>query len=187
MVFMVRNITLAAQQTTELLLLDFSPWLFKFGVPPHDAIIAAVVAALKLSGARLLEIDARELGMIDVFPAGENGTGLGVLLYDDIPGGCGHVRDLMESADDWLRAARDLLYVNAPHHKACLHGCIDCILSAFFRETVIQPDRCGAYDLLNALLSGLPAPKRCRAGYRLPPQIRSLDPRCIGIESTCFF
>lgn len=150
----LRNITLAAQQTTELLLLDFSPWLFKFGVPPHDAIIAAVAAALKLSGARLLEIDARELGMIDVFPAGENGTGLGVLLYDDIPGGCGHVRDLMESADDWLRAARDLLYVNAPHHKACLHGCIDCILSAFFRETVIQPDRCGAYDLLNALLSG---------------------------------
>lgn len=150
----LRHITLAAQQTTELLRLDFSPWLLRFGVPPHDAIIAALAAALKLAGARLLEIDVRELGMIEIFPAGEKGAGLGVLLYDDIPGGCGHVRDLMVHGKDWLEAARDLLHVNDSHHKACLHGCIDCILSAFSRENEIHPDRLGAYGLLNALLSG---------------------------------
>lgn len=156
-----RNVTLAAEQTTELLRLDFSPWLFRFGVPPHDAIIAALAAALKLSGAKLLEIDARELGMMDIFPTGVKGAGLGVLLYDDIPGGCGHVRDLMENAENWLRAARDLLHGSDAHHKACLHGCIDCILSAFSREAAIHPDRLGAHDLLNALLSGQPwqAPK----------------------------
>lgn len=150
----LRHITLAAQQTTELLRLDFSPWLLRFGVPPHDAIIAALAAALKLAGARLLGIDARELGMIEIFPTGEKGAGLGVLLYDDIPGGCGHVRDLMMQGKDWLEATRDLLHGNDSHHKACLHGCIDCILSAFSRENEIHPDRLGAYGLLNALLSG---------------------------------
>ncbi|HRR32934.1 MAG TPA: DEAD/DEAH box helicase [Kiritimatiellia bacterium] len=150
----LRNVTLAARQSTELLRLDFSPWLLRFGVPPHDAIVVALAAALKLAGARLLEIDVRELGMMEVFPAGEKGGGLGVLLYDDIPGGCGHVRDLMANAKEWLRRARKLLYGDANHHKSCLHGCIDCILSAFSIESKIQPDRLGAYDLLNALLSG---------------------------------
>lgn len=150
----LRNVTLAAKQSTEILRLDFSPWLLRFGVPPHDAIVVALAAALKLAGARLLEIDVRELGMMDVFPAGDNGSGLGVLLYDDIPGGCGHVRDLMTNAGEWLLKAKELLYGNADHHNSCLHGCIDCILSAFSIESKIQPDRLGAYDLLNALLSG---------------------------------
>lgn len=150
----LRNVSLAAQQSTELLRLDFSPWLLRFGVPPHDAIVVALAAALELSGARLLEIDVRELGMIDVFPAGERGGGLGVLLYDNIPGGCGHVRDLMANAGEWLREALKLLYGDADHHKSCLHGCIDCILSAFSFRSKIQPDRLSAYDLLDALLSG---------------------------------
>ena len=150
----LRNVTLAAKQSTELLRLDFSPWLLRFGVPPHDAIVVALAAALKLAGARLLEIDVRELGMMDVFPAGEKGGGLGVLLYDDIPGGCGHVHELMANAGEWLREALKLLYGDADHHKSCLHGCIDCILSAFSFESKIQPDRLGAYDLLDALLSG---------------------------------
>ncbi len=44
----------------------------------------------------------------------------------------------MANAGEWLREALKLLYGDADHHKSCLHGCIDCILSAFSWKAVLE-------------------------------------------------
>lgn len=48
--------------------------------------------ALKQSGARLLEVDGRELGVLTVPQA----RGVQIVLFDNTPGGSGHVLELAE-------------------------------------------------------------------------------------------
>jgi DEAD/DEAH box helicase domain-containing protein len=87
-----RNQTLAARQTTDALLLDFSQCLH--GFTNNRAILSTLAQTLLMSGAKLLELDNRELGAL-VVPAGDEGKRLGVVLYDNVPGGAGHVLELL--------------------------------------------------------------------------------------------
>ncbi len=53
----LRNQTLAASYTTDILLVDWSPWLH-YAAPNHREIHEAIAAALLLSGARVLDLEA---------------------------------------------------------------------------------------------------------------------------------
>lgn len=122
----LRNRALAARQTTDALMLDFSDCL------GHDAdnltLLWTLTQALQISGAKLLELDGRELGAL-VTAAGIQGRGLGAVLYDNVPGGAGHVRELMALGRNWLVEAYKTMYVDSKHNESCETACLDCLLT----------------------------------------------------------
>lgn len=150
----MRNQFLAAHQNTDILLLDWSHGL-KFNAKNHCEIHTALAIALRLAGATLLQLDLREIGVMTNVPTGSDGSGLGIALYDNTSGGCGHVRELMRIGRKWLEETHRLLYGNAEHDKTCDHGCLDCILSFDANDSPdnIRPDRRGACKMLDDLLN----------------------------------
>lgn len=120
----LRNQILAARQTTDVLLLDMAGCL-----PGHKQIQALMTSlgyAFLRAAAELLQVDARELGMM--LTPGRRG-GWGVVLYDNVPGGAGHVRELLEHAEDWLARTQKVLYVSEEHDRRCDTACLDCLLA----------------------------------------------------------
>jgi len=141
--------------------------------------------ALQRAGAQLLELDSRELGVL-VIPAGEQGFGLGVVLYDSVPGGAGHVRELMAKERNWLTTARSVMFVNEAHHARCETACLNCLLSYSAQMAATQNlfQRRLAIGVLDALLAGsvLPAPPtkiptQTPAHEITPPLLPSNDER----------
>ena len=92
------------------------------------ALVTTLGYALQRAAARMLQMDSREIG-VTIAPAGEQGVGLGALLFDNVPGGAGHVRELLERGEELLKRARAALYVNAAHDARCKSACLDCLLS----------------------------------------------------------
>ena len=153
----IRNETLAAREVTDVLLIDFSEPL---GTHTQDEpLITTLGYALQRAAAHLLQLDSREIGVLTT-PAGYLGQGLGALLYDNVPGGAGHVRELLQLDRELLERARQVLYVNVAHHRRCRSACLDCLLSfdtqsASFRGLL---DRRKALPALEGLLEGSPVP-----------------------------
>jgi hypothetical protein len=120
-----RHRTLGARQCTDVLLLDVR------GAPGcngcDETLAGSLGTALKLAGAKLLEVDERELGLI-VTPLGGGPRDLGIVIYDDVPGGAGHGWELLESADAWLRGAYDLVVGSDEHDATCRRACLSCLL-----------------------------------------------------------
>ena len=150
----LRNQTLAARETTDVLLLDFSGCL----APEEQndlALITTLAYALHRAAAELLQLDARELG-VGTMPAGEAGGGLGVLLYDNVPGGAGHVRELLELGREWLEWAREIMLVDEAHDQRCRSACLDCLLSFQAQNAMLQGNLNRPYALrvLSSLLEG---------------------------------
>ena len=147
----LRNRALAAKQTTDALMLDFS------GCLGHEAdnlaLLWTLTQALLISGAKLLELDGRELGAL-VTAAGIEGRGLGAVLYDNVPGGAGHVRELMASGERWLEEAYKVMYVNQQHDESCETACLDCLLTFDAQEPMRRGllKRRHAMQVLGALL-----------------------------------
>ena len=154
----LRNHALAARQTTDILLLDFSSCLYHLAA--NAELLWTLAQALEISGAKLLELDSRELGTL-VIPAGERGRGLGAVLYDDVPGGAGHVRELLALGRQWLEEARNVMFVNEQHNETCETACLDCLLTFDtqkpMRRGLLQ--RHLAIRALDALLSGNELPE----------------------------
>ena len=121
----LRNQTLAAREMTDVLLMDFSPHVW--GADAYK-IVTTLGCALQTAGAKLLQLDLREIGFITT-PAGDKGIGYGVMLYDDVPGGAGHVRELLDVGREWLEEARRCLWVDEAHDLRCRTACLDCLLS----------------------------------------------------------
>jgi len=155
----LRNQVLAARETTDVLLIDFSACLGAYA--SNASVVTTLGYALQRAGAQLLELDSRELGVL-VVPAGEQGFGLGVVLYDSVPGGAGHVRELMARKRDWLTTARSVMFVNEAHHARCETACLNCLLSYSAQMVATQNlfQRRLAIEVLDALLDerALPAP-----------------------------
>ena len=79
----LRNQTFAARETTDVLLLDFGGCLS--AIQQNDeALVTTLGYALQRAAAELLQLDERELG-VAAMPTGSHS--LGVLLYDNVPGG----------------------------------------------------------------------------------------------------
>ena len=86
----LRNQTFAARETTDVLLLDFSGCLDP-AQQDDNALMTTLGYALHRAAAESLQLDGRELG-VTTMPTGAHSRG--VLLYDNVPGGAGHVREL---------------------------------------------------------------------------------------------
>jgi len=149
-----RNRALAARETTDVLMLDFTDCL---GPQSYDRQVAQTLGqALQIAGAKMLELDSRELGVITA-PAGQNGASWGAVVYDNVPGGAGHVRELMRLGRDWLVEARNSLYVSDEHHARCEDACLDCILTFDAQEAMHNGllNRRLALSAIDSLLTGI--------------------------------
>jgi DEAD/DEAH box helicase domain-containing protein len=148
-----RNHSLAARETTDVLLLDFSVCLAHLA--NNAQLLWTLAQALEISGAKLLELDSRELNNL-IIPAGVQGRGLGAVLYDNVPGGAGHVRELLALGRRWLEEARKVMFVSEQHHQTCETACLDCLLT-FDAQTPMQRgllQRKLAIQVLDSLLQG---------------------------------
>jgi hypothetical protein len=123
---LLRNQVLAAREVTDVLLLEFGGALGLDASNP--ALIQTLGFALRLAGCGLLELDSREIGVLLV-PAGDAGADWGVVLYDNVPGGAGHVRELLDLDRELLDSAQEVLYRDAEHHQRCDSACLECLLS----------------------------------------------------------
>jgi hypothetical protein len=102
-----------------------------------------------LAGARLLELDSRELNLeLKVRDAGK----LGILLYDTIPGGAGHCFELFKLGRPWLLEARRILCGTPSHDAACGRACLECLLDFAGQFHAARLNRRGALELLDAVL-----------------------------------
>ncbi len=150
-VTVLRNRDLAARQTTDVLLLDWSRVL---GRELRDEILVlTLTVALQLAGARLLELDSRELGSM-VVPLRPDEWG-GV-VYDNVPGGAGHVLELYRLGSAWLREAERLLFVSPEHDQRCNSACLDCLMS-IDAQILLTEARLERRRALGALRSALGA------------------------------
>ena len=137
----LRNRVLAARELTDMVLLEWPG--------AHSRVRDGVYSfgrALLLAGARLLELDERELGM-KLMPLHEGD--LGIVIYDTSPGGAGHCQELIHLGKDWIKATRRILYVDEKHHLICKKACLDCILDFSGQYSASRLDRLAAMHLLD--------------------------------------
>jgi hypothetical protein len=176
----LRHQSLAARESTDVLLFDFTTCL---GQAVLDGqLMNTVAAALSLAGSQLLELDARELGAM--LTATDAGGGQGVVIYDNVPGGAGHVRELFDLGRCWLEAAvADVLWINAEHHAHCESGCLDCVLSFNRHLAAAEPYRWRqAHDLLRMLLDDAGPPGAGTDSVASPDDAGDQPPRTEGIR-----
>ena len=77
---------------------------------PDKGALFSLGRALVLAGARLLEIDSREIGLELKPRSAEEFT---ILLHDTVPGGAGHCFELFRLGRPWLEEARRILWVTS--------------------------------------------------------------------------
>ena len=141
----LRNRVLAARELTDMTLLEWPGattyrynGVYSFG------------RALLLAGARLLELDERELGM-ELMPLRD--TNLGIVIYDTAPGGAGHCQELINLGEEWIEVSREILYVDEEHHSRCKKACLDCILDFSGQYSSNRLDRLSALTLFDDAIS----------------------------------
>ncbi len=137
----LRHRALASKVITDVLIIDFGP--------RASELAETLALALKLAGARLLQLDSRELGhSVAPSPKGAHPT---AVVYDNVPGGAGHVLELLQDSERWLKLAADVLHGSEKHHETCETACMDCILSAdvFNEMDVNKLHRKRAHEFLN--------------------------------------
>ena len=118
----LRRQMLTARQVTDIAIIDV-PQL----VNADLAVATTLAHAFRLAGTQLLSLDSRELGSF-VMPT-DSGPNCGLVLFDTMPGGAGHVAELLESAAEWISKLTDVLFVGQAHHERCVSACLDCLLS----------------------------------------------------------
>lgn len=142
-----RRRALGARETTDILLLECTPSL-------SQSAAVTLGYALKQAGARLLGLDERELEVLSAQ------CSQGTILYDNTPGGSGHVLQLIKLGRTWFEAARERLWVSEEHHRTCRKACIECVLT-FTSQSDLElgwMDRLAAYRAVCRMLSiALPA------------------------------
>jgi superfamily II DNA or RNA helicase len=140
----LRNRVLAARELTDMLLLEWPGG----NILSQDAVYS-FGRALLLAGARLLELDERELGMV-LMPLHD--PNLGIAIYDTAPGGAGHCQELITLGQHWIEFARRILYVDERHHARCKKACLDCILDFSGQYSAGRLDRLAAIELVDDAL-----------------------------------
>jgi len=146
----LRHRVLAARQRTDMLVLDFQRSVTRTLDPPMALTIGH---ALKQSGAQLLEVDGRELGVLTV----PRPDGAQAVIYDNTSGGSGHVLELAQGRGrDWVEAAHALLVGRDPatHDASCERACLACLLSFETERDVAFLDRRRGLAALATLLEG---------------------------------
>jgi DEAD/DEAH box helicase domain-containing protein len=154
-----RNRALAARETTDVLMIDPSQCLGAMMQDAHIVLAQTLGQALQIAGAKMLELDSRELGVLTA-PAGTNGSSWGAVIYDNVPGGAGHVRELLHLGREWLEEARQTLFVSEKHDAQCDTACLDCILTYSAQEAMDKNllNRRLTLAVLDSLLGNGPSP-----------------------------
>ena len=149
-----RNHHLAAKQTTNLLKIDFGGT----HQPLDRELLYTLGQVLRLSGASILELDERELGVLDPAPDAATGQYRSVVLFDSLAGGSGHLAELSHPEKrsvhrQWFDRAVDLLTVEGEMSDAVRHReAIRRLLTSSCNDSLLVPER--ALALLLALRSG---------------------------------
>jgi len=140
----LRNRVIAARELTDMALLEWPGATSN----EYDAVYS-LGRALVLAGARLLELDEREL-RTELIPLRDRN--LGIVIYDTAPGGAGHCQRLINLGWEWIEAARNILYVDDKHHSRCRKACLDCILDFSGQYSANHLDRLAALALLDTAI-----------------------------------
>ena len=158
----LRRQMLAAREITDVLMVNFMGCP-DFPVQDH-ALLTTLGYALQRAGVQILELDMREIGVMTV-PTGGDGSGWGIVLYDNVAGGTGHVRELLGLGRLWLEEALRILYVNSDHHDRCETACLDCLLGIDAQIAVSRGllKRKQAHQVLDLLLKRSPLPQQDKA------------------------
>lgn len=113
---------LGSTESTDMLRLGFAGTY----LPSGDlTFLTTMRLALHRAGAELLQLDPRELGSELV--ANQSGV-WDIVIYDNVPGGAGHTRELINDGTLWLEEAKCLLRGTPEHDARCELACLDCIL-----------------------------------------------------------
>jgi DEAD/DEAH box helicase domain-containing protein len=122
----LRNITFAARQFTDVVRFDFSE------VSGIEIVSLTTLGhALAQAGAETLELDQREIRMaVDPVISGR----WVVRVFDAVGHGGGHMAELFKRSDEWLSNCRRVLRRSNHHDKTCRTACITCILSSVSQE-----------------------------------------------------
>jgi hypothetical protein len=112
--------------------------------------------ALRLGAARVLELDSRELGITVV--SVDSARTSGIVLYDSVPGGAGHVYAVAHDPNfsrRWFEVTlNEVLYVSDEHHDRCETSCLDCLLTFDSQTAVLagKINRRRGFEVLSKLL-----------------------------------
>ncbi|MDJ0391153.1 DEAD/DEAH box helicase [Roseomonas sp. E05] len=118
----LRNVSFAANQFTDLVRFDFT------SVPGVDETALVTLGhALALGAAEVLELDQREIRMAADPLVDDRRV---ARVFDAVGHGGGHMAELFSRADEWLDAARTVLWRSDAHHAKCRTACISCVLSS---------------------------------------------------------
>ena len=150
-----RNHHLAAKQTTHLLQIDFGG----IGQQTDRELIYTLGQALRLTAAQALELDEREIGVLDPVPDFQTGQFRSVVLYDSLAGGAGHLAELShpgysERASDWINRTILLLTVDGGLSDVVRHReLIRRLLTSACDDSLLVPERALAF--ISGALTGL--------------------------------
>ncbi len=149
-VHVLRNLELAARETTDIVMIDLSGRLR--ASPDAEAIAWTLSHAFRIAGARSLDVETRELGGMPVLLR----DGWGVAIYDDVPGGAGHVQELLADHQGWMSETLRAMYIDDAHHLRCEKACLDCLLTYDAQRAMerLQLQRKLTYDFLIGLRGG---------------------------------
>ncbi len=139
-----RNRVLAARERTDLILLCFSASALAAGEAVYS-----LGRALVLVGAKLLEVDSRELEAYAKPSTSWNRFDLAI--YDSTASGAGHCLELFNRGEEWLKEARKILTGSQNHQSRCRRACLECILDFGGQFQADKLDRKAALDLLESV------------------------------------
>jgi len=145
----LRNVTFAARQFTDLVRFEFTE------VPGTDPVSLTTMGhALAQAGAELLELDQRDVKMAVDPMLDERWV---VRVFDAVGHGGGHMAELFRRGSEWLSTTRRVLHRSDGHHELCRTACITCILSSVSQDDAKN----GMLDRRAALqvLTGAGAPR----------------------------
>lgn len=120
----LRNHHLAAQQTTDLVQMDFSAVRNQ---TMSRKFTTTLGYGLKRAAAEMLELDDREIG-VTVCQVGNAGN-WGLQIFDSAAGGAGHVVELFGRGDEWVRTTLQVMFVDEAHDRTCSSACLRCLLT----------------------------------------------------------
>jgi DEAD/DEAH box helicase domain-containing protein len=129
----MRRRLIASRETTDLMVFDARELVSEGKALIADwnnqraqTALQTLGRALALAGAAILEIDSREIGIFGI-TLGNKSARLGLVLYDAVPGGAGHLAQLAQDMPDWINRAKAQLRGTPDHDRSCETACLDCI------------------------------------------------------------
>ena len=138
----LRNRTLEARERTDLIVFQFSN-----GARATESATVSLGRALVRSGARLLEVDSRE---IDARAKPAASEGFDLIVFDAGSSGAGHCLELFDRRrEEWFRQAGQILEGDQGHNRRCVRACLDCILDFSGQFSASKLDRREALRLLD--------------------------------------